>query len=177
MVDLYIVWSAIVGGQEEDLSFNVPTVLTRCWDIFDSMDFTCLGSTTWESLRMAAPAGDREALTVTPRENGASAGGGTPSSDGDGTAMPQWRGRTSGGRRRDRTTRTPPLWTPPPWTPPPRPPRRRVKMDRARCISAHHDGTVSPPRSIADVAWMGQSPRLVRSPMRLGLRLGLRCCV
>jgi hypothetical protein len=32
---------------------------------------------------------------TTPRESGASAGGGTPSSDG--TAMPQWRGRGGGG--------------------------------------------------------------------------------
>ena len=126
---------------------------------------------------MAPPAGDREASTMTPRENGASAGGGTPSSDGDATAMPQWRGPTSGGRRWDCMTRTPPPWTLPPWTPPPRPPRRRVKMDQARCISAHRDGTVSPPRVIADAAWMGQSPRHVRLLMWLGLRLGLRCCV
>ena len=45
---------------------------------------------------MAAPTGDGEAsTTTTPRENGALAGGGAPSSDG--TAMPQWRGRGGGG--------------------------------------------------------------------------------
>ena len=77
-------------------SMSVPSALTRYWDIFDSIDFTHLGSTTWESPWMAAPTGDGEAsTTTTPRENGASAGGGTPSSDG--TAMPQWRGRGGGG--------------------------------------------------------------------------------
>jgi hypothetical protein len=76
-------------------SMSVPSVLTRYWDIFDSIDFTCSGSMTWESPRMAAPTGDGEAsTTTTPRENGASAGGGTPSPDG--TAMPQWRGRGGG---------------------------------------------------------------------------------
>jgi hypothetical protein len=89
--------SAIVGGRERrsDYSMSVPSVLTRYWDIFDSINFACLGSTTWESPWMAAPTGDGEALTTTtPRENGASAGGRTPSSDG--TAMPQWRGRGGG---------------------------------------------------------------------------------
>ena len=90
--------SAIVGGRERrsDYSMSVPSVLTRYWDIFDSINFACLGSTTWESPWMAAPTGDGEASkTTTPRESGASAGGGTPSSDG--TAMPQWRGRGGGG--------------------------------------------------------------------------------
>jgi hypothetical protein len=127
--------SAIVGGQgEEDWLFNVPSCPTRYWDIFDSIDFTCSGSTIWESPRMAAPTGDGEAsTTTTPRESGASAGGGTPSSDG--TAMPQWRGRGGGGgiARHGRCC--------------------RGRTDRARrIISAHRGGKVPPPRSIAAAA-------------------------
>jgi hypothetical protein len=30
--------SAIVGGRDEDWLFNVPSVLTRYWDIFDSIN-------------------------------------------------------------------------------------------------------------------------------------------
>ena len=55
--------SAIVGGRERrttGYSMSVPSVSTRYWDIFDSIDFTCLGSMTWESPQMAAPTVDGE---------------------------------------------------------------------------------------------------------------------
>ena len=140
--------SAIVGGREEDWLFNVPSVLTRYWDIFDSINFTCLGLTTWESPWMAAPTVDGEASTTTPQENGASVSGGTPSLDG--TAMPQWRGRGGGGgiARHGRC--------------------RRGRTDRARRISAHRDGKVTPPRSIAAAAGTTTSAPIRRRIPKIG---------